>query len=398
MSEKTKILIVDDNPANLKALKVILRKIDAELISARSGEEALELLLDSDDYALILMDVQMPGLDGFETVELIQKDRKTKEIPVIFLSAIFTEEEFLVKGIDKGAVDFLTKPLNSELLVSKVKKQLEIHNSSKQLRLDNNKLESTVVERTKELEIALQQLEEQKKIISQSLEKELFLNELKSQFIKNIAHEYKTPITGIMSSVEVLTTYYDKITEQDILKLGNKIKDSTLKMSSLIDGILQFNEMDNLKANKSMNDIIIPSNEIIQKLQSQFINKKIIFNSNLEKSNHNIVIQFYREILRNLVSNALKFSHDESSIYVDLEDTQDGIILTVKNNGFQIPDDEREYIYELFYRGKKHIGLIDGNGIGLTIASKCCELANYKISFESGENKTIFTVEFTETQ
>jgi CheY-like chemotaxis protein len=110
MIYKPKILIVADKIENLVALEKILDDIDAELIRAGSGIDALKQVLEH-DFSLALIDVQMPEMDGFETVELMRQDEKTRLLPVIFISAIYSEEQYLIKGIETGAVDFITKPI-----------------------------------------------------------------------------------------------------------------------------------------------------------------------------------------------------------------------------------------------------------------------------------------------
>ena len=113
------ILIVDDKPANLLALRKILAKPDLNIVEASSGNDALALLLEY-DFALILLDVQMPEMDGFETAEIIRGNEETKGIPIIFVTAISKEQKYVFEGYDKGAVDYLFKPLDPDILKSKV--------------------------------------------------------------------------------------------------------------------------------------------------------------------------------------------------------------------------------------------------------------------------------------
>lgn len=125
-NEKQKILIVDDRPENLLALENLLESFDMEIIRALSGNEALGLSLEH-DFALVLLDVQMPDIDGFETAELMRGCEKTKNIPIIFVTAISNEDEHIFKGYESGAVDYLYKPINPYVLQSKVKAFCELH-------------------------------------------------------------------------------------------------------------------------------------------------------------------------------------------------------------------------------------------------------------------------------
>ena len=126
MSSKPKILIVDDKVENLVALEKILSDLDVDFVRAASGNEALAHTLEY-DFAIALVDVQMPQMDGFETVELMRHDKKNRHLPIIFVSAIYKEDYYLVKGIEKGAVDFITKPIVPEILLGKVRIFLELH-------------------------------------------------------------------------------------------------------------------------------------------------------------------------------------------------------------------------------------------------------------------------------
>lgn len=133
MSSKAKILLVDDRPENLLALEAILGSLNQELVRADSGEAALKRLL-TDEYAVILLDVQMPGLDGFETATHIKRREKTKNVPIIFLTAISSEPHHAFRGYAAGAVDYLSKPFDPWVLRAKVGVFIDLYEKSKQLR------------------------------------------------------------------------------------------------------------------------------------------------------------------------------------------------------------------------------------------------------------------------
>src|SRR5215216_3804645 len=133
MSTRGRILLVDDRPENLLALEAILEPLGHELVRAGSGPEALRALLQA-EFAFVLIDVQMPGMNGFETVELIKKRDKTKDIPIIFLTAISKEEEYVFKGYEVGAVDYMFKPLHPAILRSKVAVFLDLYLKNQQIR------------------------------------------------------------------------------------------------------------------------------------------------------------------------------------------------------------------------------------------------------------------------
>ena len=132
MSKEQNILIVDDHPENLVALEAILEDVDCTLLKANSGNEALALLL-KNEVALVLLDVQMPGMDGFEVAELMRANPKTRNVPIIFVTAISKEAKYVSRGYGVGAIDYMFKPLNPEILVHKAQFFLELDAQKRRL-------------------------------------------------------------------------------------------------------------------------------------------------------------------------------------------------------------------------------------------------------------------------
>lgn len=150
--EKISVLLVDDKPQNLLALEDQLEEFDLHIVKANSGEEALKLSV-REKFALIILDVQMPGMDGFETAEMLRSIKKTAHIPIIFATAISKDEKHAFKGYQSGAVDFLFKPIDAFVLKSKVKIFIELYQQRKQLEELNKNLEAKVAEKTQELQM-----------------------------------------------------------------------------------------------------------------------------------------------------------------------------------------------------------------------------------------------------
>ena len=155
MDRKQKILIVDDIQANIESLKAILSELDIYVVEATSGNEAVLLTLQY-DFDLILIDVQMPEMDGFEAVELIKMEEKNKLVPVIFQTAIYRDDDNIIKGIKSGAVDYITKPIKEEILLGKVRHFLEMQRNKKELEETRKELEEKV-ERLEQLEEELRE-------------------------------------------------------------------------------------------------------------------------------------------------------------------------------------------------------------------------------------------------
>lgn len=165
INEKPKILIVDDNPKNLHSLRRVLEEVDIEIIEALSGQEALAKALHH-EFFVILMDVQMPDMDGFETASLLYENIETSRTPIIFITAINKSERFVLKGYKTGAVDYLCKPVESEILIDKLKIFQELYEYRKTVEQHNNNLEQLVKNRTKEIERTNNALKESERTLS----------------------------------------------------------------------------------------------------------------------------------------------------------------------------------------------------------------------------------------
>jgi two-component system cell cycle response regulator len=193
-TEPLHILLVDDKPANLLALESLLESPEVRTIKAASGNEALGLLLEY-DFALVLLDVQMPDMDGFETAELMRSNEKTRNIPIIFVTAISKEQQNIFKGYESGAVDYLFKPLDPHILIGKVRVFIELHRQRLLIEETNRKLEATV---GKLKQANRKILEQQKAVIEEERLKVLL------QMAGATAHELNQPLTGLLGTIELL--------------------------------------------------------------------------------------------------------------------------------------------------------------------------------------------------
>jgi two-component system cell cycle response regulator len=213
-TEKLKILIVDDKPANLLALEGQLASPEVDIVKAKSGQEALALMLEH-EFSLLLLDVQMPGMDGFETAQLMKKAEKTRSIPIIFVTAISKERKHVFKGYEAGAVDYLFKPLDPDILKSKVSVFLDLHKQKQALKAANQKI-----------------LEQQKSVIEEERLKVLL------QMAGATSHELNQPLTALLGSIEIMRvkeeipeSLSDHINRIDTA--GRRIAEIVKKMSAI---------------------------------------------------------------------------------------------------------------------------------------------------------------------
>ena len=182
MNRKPKILIVDDKVENLIALERVFSGYEATLVRALSGKEALEKTLEH-DFALVLLDVQMPDMDGFETLRLMRHNKRTEHLPVILISAIYSDNYYLIKGIETGAVDFIIKPFEPSILRGKVSIHLEMYRQRMSLQESHDNLEQLVDERTKELEKKIRELDERREELRKGEQKY-------RRLVENLREEY----------------------------------------------------------------------------------------------------------------------------------------------------------------------------------------------------------------
>ncbi len=198
--EKVNILLVDDRKENLIALEALLENPDLRIIKAESGNQALGLMLEF-DFALVLLDVQMPEMDGFEVAELMRKKEKTRQIPIVFITAINKEEKYVFKGYEMGAVDYLFKPIDPTVLKSKVQVFLELHRKKLEMeRLINEKNDYIL-----ELHQLNKKIQEQQKEL---LEKEKLQSILEMAI--TISHEFSQPLSVIIGYTDMLLATMEK--------------------------------------------------------------------------------------------------------------------------------------------------------------------------------------------
>mgnify|MGYP001368500571 FL=1 len=216
------ILIVDDKPANLLALRKLLGRPGLNIVEATGGNDALSLILEY-DFALILLDVQMPDMDGFETAELIRGNEETKHIPIIFVTAISKEQKYVFKGYDKGAVDYLFKPLDPDILKSKVNIFLELYKQKEDLKKANTELYKAN-ERI---------LEQQEGLIEEERLKVLL------QMLGANAQKLNQPLAFLLDNVELLEKHSDN--REKSVECISRIKESGRKISDIANKIRTIN-------------------------------------------------------------------------------------------------------------------------------------------------------------
>ena len=345
-----RILIVDDRVENLIAMEAILRDLDAELVRASSGEEALACLLDG-EVALILMDVMMPGLDGFETATLIRGRRDLRRIPIIFVTAISREQRHVFRGYESGAVDYLFKPLEALVVTSKVQVFLELYRYQKELEEKNAALEQQ--------------------------------NELLRLFAGAASHDLRAPLRTITSFSQMLATSLgDSLDPTPARYLEFLLKAGT-RMQALIDDLLEYARL----GHHSEPPARVPLADVLRDAREDLTTQ-------LDETGASLVVgelpevvghpHQLRRLFENLIVNSLKYRSEAApAVEISCQRSESVWVIRVQDNGLGIEPRFQQQIFEPFKRlhgARTH----EGSGIGLASCRRIAERHGGSIHCESG--------------
>lgn len=339
------ILIVDDTPENLISLKKVLEKNNFEVDTASSGEEALKKVL-KNSYVLIILDVQMPGMDGFEVAEAISGYSKAKETAIIFLSAANTEFKFIAKGYSSGGLDYITKPVDMNILLLKVKTFYRIYEQNRKL----NEMQKNLLE-----EIEFRKEAERKK----------------DEFISIASHELKTPLTSVKGYVQLLERSVNKGDSETVKKHLGKAQVQLEKLNNLIADLLDISKIESgkLKFNKQNFAIDGLLDNVIEVMHQSNPEFKIHKNgtANCEVYGDEMRIE---QVIVNFLTNAIKYSPgtDEIQLNVKVEDNQ--LSISVKDQGIGMLPEQLAHVFDKFYRVEETSQRFQGLGIGLYISAE----------------------------
>lgn len=370
--DRVKILVVDDQPDNLLSAEAVLESLGEEIVQARSGREALRHLLDS-DFAVILLDVMMPGMDGFETATLIRQRDRSRHTPIIFLTALGKSEEHLFRGYDVGAVDYLFKPIVPEVLRSKVSVFAELHRKSILLKRHSELLER----RNTDLERALADLEKADNEIhrlNQHLERRIqeldLVNKELEAFSYSVSHDLRSPLTRIAGFSQALQeSYADRLDATGRLHL-ERVNTSARRMCQLVDDLLNFSRVTRQEMRREPVDLSALARSIAAELESRDPARKPAFS--ITDGLHAVGDQgLLRATLLNLLENAWKFTRKREDPCIEFGARLENgtMVFFVRDNGAGFDPAQTHRLFNPFQRLHSS-SEFEGTGIGLATADR----------------------------
>jgi two-component system, sensor histidine kinase and response regulator len=371
MSEENQssILVVDDEPLILDMVQEMLMMEGYKTILANSAEEALELLDSRTLPNLIISDINMPGMNGFEFYQEVQKRKSLNVVPFIFLSALYDQPN-VWHGKELGVDDYLMKPFTREDLLATIRGKLK-------------KAERLVA----------------------SLDAEV--SAIKGKILQMLSHEFRTPLTTIIGFSSVLSDDSTNLSPEELKTFMELIKRGGDRLQNLVEDFLEsvsvetgdmINLYDSLKCNFDIKNLVDESISAFE----------------MEKKDKNIEIEFtipddrppvfgyssqIQNIIKRMVSNSIKFSRENGKVQISIEPDGEYLNVIIKDNGIGIPREEIPKIYEKFYQIKRDKYEQQGSGLGLFIAKKLADINKCKILCESVlQQSTIFTIKIPTTQ
>lgn len=390
---RVKLLLVDDRPENLLALEAILEPLGQKLISAYSGEEALKCVLQH-DFAAILLDVQMPDMNGFDAAQIIKSREKSRYIPIIFLSAINKEDSYVFKGYSMGAVDYVFKPFNPDVLRSKVAVFVDLYLKQQQIKEQSEMLAESQ-RREMELEHRAELFEAEAKSAAQLTELNIQLTErqaeleqamgVRNRFYASMSHELRTPINAVIGySTLMIDNIYGPLNVKQREGLERTLR-AARHLLELVNDVLDLSKIEAGKIELSLQQVNIPN--LIEDL---FVTVRPLADEHgtrlsFENPNEPLTVvtdpRRVRQILLNLLSNAIKFGM-QKPIKVSCNRTEDGgVCIAVTDHGEGISKGDQSRIFEEFVQVSLTQQL--GTGLGLPISRRLATLLDGSLDVES---------------
>jgi len=398
MSQKQRILIVDDTPSNLKVLNDLLT--DSYNISVTTnGPDTFKFLSSNNFPDLILLDVIMPGMDGFEVARILRADEKTVGIPIIFVTAK-TDIESITKGFAIGGNDYIAKPIQPEELLARVMTHLELYEARKKLETVNQDLTIAVHKKTEQIREQNNALLILNKQLTREKEKAVASDRLKSEFLGQISHEIRTPLNHIIGMSQILVMDCESMDEEERDEILESIQEGGDRLTRTIELIMEVAQiktgnyqmkLESIDMNQVVNDVIEQHKENADKKGLPMVMEPFPTPALVKGDRYSVT-----KIIDHLIDNAIKFTPQGCVNILCEPSGENHLSIVIKDTGLGMSPD---YLKELFnHFSQEDHGTsrkFDGNGLGLALVKHCCDINNAQVMVESTKGSgTSFTVKF----
>jgi two-component system, sensor histidine kinase and response regulator len=350
------VLLVDDVEANLVVLEALLGGMDCQLVRASNGNEALRQLLKR-EFAVILLDVQMPGMDGFEVARYARNNPATRDVPIIFLTAMNSSDDNLLRGYGSGAVDFLFKPINPEVLRAKVRVFLDLYMGKRRLASEIEAHKRTLAE----LEMANQALR---------------------HFTSAASHDLREPLRAVDGFMEALEEDFGATLPAQARDYLGRSRRASQRMVTLLDSLLSY-----ARLQRPVAWTRVDCNHVAEQVRSDLAERITAAAATVTAGPLPAVrgdLARIYQLFLNLIGNAIKFRRPDvpARVEVSAEPRDRETVFTVSDNGIGIAPEHQAGVFEAFRRLHNR-GQFDGSGLGLTICQQIVEQHGGRIWLES---------------
>ena len=381
MDEAVQILLVDDQPANLDALEATLASTGCRFVLARSADEALLALLDQ-DFAAIVLDVMMPGMSGFELASMIKRRQRTQQVPILFLTARMLDQQDELRGYGAGAVDYLTKPLDPQILRAKISVFVDLYRKRRALARMNVELQRQISERQKVGEALRRANDDLESRVADRTTALAEGNRRKDEFLAMLAHELRNPLSALRNAAEALKLKTPADT--DIQSLQGVFQRQVQQLTRLTNDLLDVSRItrDKLTLQRqrtTVGDVVDTALETVRAL--------------MEQREHDVVVDVPRspipidgdptrlsQVLTNVLDNAARYSAPGTRIELTAQASGDHVTLKVSDQGTGIDRELLPRIFDLFVQGHRAPQPDGGLGLGLPLARRLTEMHNGTIN------------------
>ncbi|MGF0334099.1 His Kinase A (phospho-acceptor) domain-containing protein [Pseudomonas sp. NFPP33] len=374
---EAKVLIVDDLPENLLALRSLIQSEDRTVFQASSADEALSLLLEH-EFALAILDVKMPGMNGFELAEMMRGTEKTKHIPIIFVSAVGRDMDYAFRGYESGAVDFLHKPLSPFEVRSKVAMFVELYRHRKALSMQLEVVEAA----RREQEALLAELRETQGALQKAVQ-------MRDVFMSIASHELRTPLNGLILDVQLRRLRLeqgrmDAFTPDKLQEMVSRDERQIRSLSRLIDDMLDVSRIrtGKLSVRPEPGDLGVLAGNVVESLAAQFTHTGSHIDLHVEGPAPVMMDEFrIEQVLANLLTNALRYGEGKP-VSVRVRVVGDMARAEVRDQGLGISEADQRRVFEQFER-VSGTSVAQGLGLGLFISEQIVQAHDGRIELSS---------------